>query len=269
MPLKEGMTIGCAGLGNMGGAIIKGLAQHFPRERLFGFDRDNDKIAGISHQITPCPDITDLIRKSDILIIAVKPDAVRSLLAEIAPLVDGTLIISIAAGITIGAIEAEIGNTCSIIRVMPNTPALVGEGMTVLSPNTQADGADIAHAEEVFSILGKTLIMPEKYLDAVTAVSGCGPAYGFTIIQAMADAAVELGIPRDKAEILAAQTLKGSAEMVIASGDNPIALRNKVTSPGGSTIAAVHILERAGFSGIMMDAVAEAARISARLGDKK
>jgi pyrroline-5-carboxylate reductase len=269
MPLKDGLTIGCAGLGNMGGAIIGGLAKQFPKERLFGYDKDNDKATDISHQITRCSDLTELVNKSDILIIAVKPDAIRSLLSDIKDVVDGTLVISIAAGITISTIESILGSGKKVIRTMPNTPALVGEGMSVLCPNKNADGADIAHAEEIFSLLGRSLILPEKHLDAVTALSGCGPAYGFTIIQAMADAGVKLGIPRDKAQLLAAQTLKGAAEMVLTSGDDPIALRGKVTSPGGSTIAAVHILERAGFSGIMMDAVEEAAIVSARLGDKK
>jgi pyrroline-5-carboxylate reductase len=140
--------------------------------------------------------------------------------------------------------------------------------MAALAPNAQCDGADLAHAEEIFSLLGKTLILPEKHFDAVTALSGSGPAYAFTFIQAMADAGVKLGIPRDKAQLLAAQTLRGSAEMVLSSGDDPISLRGKVCSPGGTTIAAVHVLERAGFSGIIMDAVEEAAVVSARLGKK-
>lgn len=269
MPIKEGITVGCAGLGNMGGAIIGGLSKQFPKERLFGYDKDHDKLASIAHQITPCADVVELISRSDILIIAVKPDVVRPLLTDIKGSINGTLVISIAAGITIGTVEEILGADKRIIRVMPNTPALVGEGMAVLSPNKNADGADIAHAEEIFSLLGKTLILPEKHLDAVTAVSGSGPAYAFTFIQAMADAGVKLGIPRDKAQLLAAQTLRGSAEMVLSSGDDPIALRGKVCSPGGTTIAAVHILERAGFSGIIMDAVEEAAVVSARLGMKK
>ena len=268
MPIKDGMTIGCAGLGNMGGAIIGGLAKEFPRERLFGYDKDRDKALGISHHITLCADICELVSHSDILIIAVKPDVVRSLLNEVKGIIDGTLVISIAAGITVSAIEEILGSDKKIIRVMPNTPALVGEGMAVLAPNAQCDGADLAHAEEIFSLLGKTLILPEKHFDAVTALSGSGPAYAFTFIQAMADAGVKLGIPRDKAQLLAAQTLRGSAEMVLSSGDDPISLRGKVCSPGGTTIAAVHVLERAGFSGTIMDAVEEAAVVSARLGKK-
>lgn len=269
MPLKDGITIGCAGLGNMGGAIIGGLAKQFPKERLFGYDKDHDKAVGISHHVTLCTSVSELVSNSDILIIAVKPDVVKSLLSEVKPVIDGTLLISIAAGITIGAIEEAAGSDRKVIRVMPNTPALVGEGMAVLAPNANCDQADLAHAEEIFSLLGKTLILPEKHFDAVTALSGSGPAYGFTMIQAMADAGVKLGIPRDKAQLLAAQTLKGAAEMVVASGDEPIALRGKVCSPGGTTIAAVHVLERAAFSGIVMDAIEEAAAVSAKLGMKK
>jgi pyrroline-5-carboxylate reductase len=269
MPLKDGITIGCAGLGNMGGAIIGGLAKEFPKERLFGYDKAHDKAAGISHHITLCAGISELVSRSDILIIAVKPDVVASLLSEIKDIIDGTLVISIAAGTSISSIEAVLGAAAKIIRVMPNTPALVGEGMAVLAPNGSCDGVDLAHAEEIFSLLGKTLILPEKHFDAVTALSGSGPAYAFTFIQAMADAGVKLGIPRDKAQLLAAQTLRGSAEMVMSSNDDPISLRGKVCSPGGTTIAAVHVLERAGFSGIIMDAVEEAAAVSARLGSKK
>jgi pyrroline-5-carboxylate reductase len=179
------------------------------------------------------------------------------------------VIISIAAGVTIGSIEAITGDKTKVIRTMPNTPAMVGEGMTVLSQNKHVDGVELATAEQIFSLLGKTAVMPEKLLNAVTAISGSGPAYGFTLIQAMADGGVKLGIPRDKAVLLAAQTLKGAAAMVLESGEDPISLRGKVTSPGGTTIAAVHVLERAGFSGIMIDAIEEASRVSEKLGEKK
>jgi pyrroline-5-carboxylate reductase len=266
--IREGYTIGCAGLGNMGSAILSGLSSSFAKERLFGFDTDNSKAASNPH-ITAVSGILDLVKQSDILILAVKPDIIPKVLSDISKSLNDTLLISIAAGISIDTIESTIGKDKKIIRVMPNTPAMVGEGMTVLSPNANVDGADIAHAEEIFSLIGKTAIMPEKYLNAVTALSGSGPAYGFTFIQAMADAGVKLGIPRDKALLLAAQTLKGSAEIVMSTGENPIALRDKVASPGGTTIAAIHILERAGISGIIIDAIEEAARIAQKLGEKK
>jgi pyrroline-5-carboxylate reductase len=265
----KGITIGVAGLGNMGGAIISGLSREYGKECLFGYDVDPAKPQSLAHHLTPAESPLDLAKKCSILIIAVKPDIVPHLLAEIAPEVGDSVVISIAAGITIDTIASVIGADKKIIRAMPNTPAMVGQGMTVLSPNDSVDGAEIAHAEEIFSLLGKTLILPEKLLNAVTALSGSGPAYGFTLIQAMTDAGVKLGIPRDKALLLAAQTIKGAAEMVIETEEDPISLRGKVTSPGGTTIAAVHVLERAGFSGIMIDAIDEAMRVSIRLGEKK
>jgi pyrroline-5-carboxylate reductase len=262
-------TIGCIGLGNMGGAILSGLSANAPKDRLLGFDKDGGKCAALSNKIGIASSAVDLVEKSDVFILAVKPDIVPYVLPEIKDAVKGRLVISIAAGITISAIESILGSNTKIIRVMPNTPAMVSEGMTVLSPNRNADTADIARAEEIFSAVGKTLVMPEKYLNAVTALSGSGPAYIFSMIQAMTDAGVKLGIPRDKALILSAQTVRGSSEMVLASGDDPIALRGKVTSPGGTTIAAVHVMERAGFNGIMMDAIEEANNVAVRLGEKK
>jgi pyrroline-5-carboxylate reductase len=139
--------------------------------------------------------------------------------------------------------------------------------MSVISTAKDTDDKLLAIAGEIFSCLGRVLILPEKHMDAVTAVSGSGPAYGFTLIQGMIDGGVKSGIPRDKATILAAQTILGAAKMVLDSQDDPITLRGKVTSPGGTTIEAVHILEKAGFSGIIMDAI-EAARVkSEKLGN--
>jgi len=141
--------------------------------------------------------------------------------------------------------------------------------MSVLAAGKEADPGQIELAEAVFSAVGMTMVLPEKLMDAVTALSGCGPAYAFTMIQAMADGGVKLGIPRDRAVLLAAQTMAGAAAMVMETGREPMTLRGMVTSPGGSTIEAVHCLERAGFSGILMDAMEAAALKSATLGGKK
>lgn len=254
----------------MGQAILHGLSAEFPPENINGYDKDPSKAAALASMISVCKDAGSAASASDILIIAVKPAFVETVCSEIkAVMKPETIIISIAAGVTINSIENVLGKSKKIVRVMPNTPALINEGMTAISHNQSVDAADLAITEKIFSLIGKTLIIEEKYLDAVTAVSGCGPAYGFTFIQAMADAGVRLGLTRSDAVLLAAQTLKGAAEMVMNSADEPISLRNKVTSPGGSTIAAVHKLERAAFSGIIMDAVTEAAEISANLGKKK
>jgi pyrroline-5-carboxylate reductase len=262
-------TIGCIGLGNMGGAILAGLSKGTPKENILGFDKDSAKCSSLSSKIEIAQNIISLVKNADVIILAVKPDIVPAVLSEIKDSCADKLIISIAAGVTIGSIESVLGAKAKIIRAMPNTPAMVSEGMTVLAPNKNADGADTSRAEEIFEAVGKTLIMPEKYLNAVTALSGSGPAYIFSMIQAMTDAGVKLGIPRDKALLLSAQTVRGSAEMVLSSGEDPISLRGKVTSPGGTTIAAVHIMERAGFNGIMMDAIDEANNVAVRLGEKK
>ena len=169
----------------------------------------------------------------------------------------------------IKTIENATSPSNKIIRVMPNTPALVSQAMCVICPNTNCTNEDIKLAEDILGAIGKTLILDEKYIDAVTGMSGCGPAYAFTFIQAMADAGVKLGLTRANSVLLACQTLKGSAEMVMQMQAEPFALRNMVTSPGGSTIAGVHVLEKCGFSGIIMDAVEEAAIVSGKLGEKK
>jgi pyrroline-5-carboxylate reductase len=138
--------------------------------------------------------------------------------------------------------------------------------MSVISPASDTDNKLLAISEEIFSYLGRVMILPEKLMDAVTAVSGSGPAYGFTLIQAMVDGGVKMGLPRDKATILAAQTILGAAKMILESKDDPITLRGKVASPGGTTIEAIHILERSGFSGILMDAIEAAKCKSEKLG---
>ncbi len=262
------MTIGCLGAGNMGGAILKGLASGKSGVKQVVYDIDTRKSEYLKEKAGAhvCKSAVDLCRKSDIIILAVKPDGVIALLRELRESIAEKIVVSIAAGVRIASMEEAVGAGVQIIRVMPNTPALVGEGMSVLSPGSRIDPESVEVVEDVFKYIGRTMILPEKLMDAVTAVSGCGPAYVFTMIQAMADGAVKLGIPRDSAIVLAAQTLAGAAKMVLDSGEDPISLRGRVTSPGGSTIAAVHCLERAGFSGIIMDAVEEAAVKSGKLG---
>jgi len=145
---------------------------------------------------------------------------------------------------------------------------MVGEGMSVLSPNDHVDEQSLLEVEQIFAKIGRVAVLPEKLMDAVTGLSGSGPAYVFTFIQALADGGVKLGIPRDKAVMLAAQTVLGSAKYVLESGEDPSTLRGRVTSPGGTTIEGIHVLERSGFSGIVMDAVEKAAQKSQKLGER-
>lgn len=265
------ITIGCIGTGNMGSAIISGLVKSVGSERVICYDSDpgvRAKACG-SYPDAAADSAETLCRRSDIIIVAVKPDAALSVFGEIRPFVPEKVIVSIVAGLSLNSIEEIIGSMHKVVRVMPNTPALVGEGMTVLSPNSETTPDDIHKVEAVFSLLGKVLVLPEKMMDAVTAVSGSGPAYVYTLIQAMTEGGVKMGIPRDKALLLTVQTVLGAAKMVAESGEDPVVLRGRVSSPGGTTIDAVHVLERAGFSGIVMDAVAAAAEKSQKLGRGK
>ncbi len=267
MDVLSNRVFGCIGTGNMGSAIIAGLSQAIAADRIICYDIETEKLKSIQDRygITIAGRLEDLVKQCDTIIFAVKPDVLPSILVDIKELIADQLIVSIAAGVSINDIGNRIGTDKRIVRVMPNTPALIGEGMSVISARN-ADDQSIEIVREIFTLLGTVLVLPEKHMDAVTALSGCGPAYGFTLIQAMADGGVKMGIPRDKAIILAAQTIAGAARLVLESGEEPIVLRGRVTSPGGSTIDAVHILERAGFAGIVMDAVERATIKSKELG---
>jgi len=270
MTIPENLNIGCIGAGNMGAAIILGLASDIPAKNLMIYDIEKSRTDLLSEKygIISSGSIQSLADNSDIIIIAVKPDTVAEVISKIKNTIKNKVIVSIAAGVTIDSIEKEAGKSCKIIRVMPNTPALTGEGMSVLSPNKNIDNTTLQKVEKIFSGIGRVLVLPEKMMNAVTGLSGSGPAYVFTFIQALTDGGVKMGIPRSKALILAAQTVMGAAKMVMETGEDPAALRSSVTSPGGTTIDGIHILERAGFSGIVIDAVEAASEKSRILGEK-
>ena len=259
-------TIGCIGVGNMGGAIATGLARTIDPARIICYDSDPSRLSETVKRlgVTAGTGAADAAARSSVLILAVKPNILPPLLGEIRGSLKG-LLISVAAGVSLKRMESAAGKV-PIIRVMPNTPSLIGEGISALSPNAEATPEMTGLALEIFSALGRTVIIEEKLMDAVTAISGCGPAYAYTMIQAMADGGVKMGLPRDTALLLAAQTLLGAARMVLLSGEDPMALRGRVASPGGSTIDAIHVMERAGFSGIVMDAIEKAAGKSRLLG---
>ncbi len=269
--MLDNKTIGVIGTGNMGSALIEGLLRHDVSCRILCYDSDAAKLDSMQreHGLSCATDATGIARGADVIIIAVKPDAVAPLLAGLRDALAGKVLVSIAAGVTMDAIEKVCAPSQQVVRVMPNTPALLGEGMSVLSPNRHATRESLILVDQVFSCSGRTLTLPEKLMDAVTGLSGSGPAYVFTFIQALADGGVKMGIPRKEALILAAQTVAGAAEMVLESTEDPITLRGRVTSPGGTTIEGVHVLERSGFSGIVMDAVEAATVKAAKLGGNK
>jgi pyrroline-5-carboxylate reductase len=186
----------------------------------------------------------DAATKADTLMLVVKPQDMPDLLDEIAPVVKpGQLIISLAAGITTASIEARLPEGVPVVRVMPNTPALVDEGMAAISRGSNCDEAHLQEAEELLKATGKVMRVPEKQQDAVTAISGSGPAYLFFVVEAMIEAGVHLGLPRSTATELVIQTMVGSAKLLRETGEHPTVLRERVTSPGGTTAAAVRKLE--------------------------
>jgi pyrroline-5-carboxylate reductase len=201
---------------------------------------------------------------ADTLVIAVKPQDMESLLGEISPAITpDRLIVTIAAGITTSAIEKRLPDGVPVVRVMPNTPALVGEAMSAIAAGGHARPEHLEHAEELFRPVGKVIRVPESQLDAVTALSGSGPAYVFYLVEAMTDAGILLGLPRSVAHDLIVQTVFGSAVMLRDSGEHPVTLREAVTSPAGTTIAAIRELEDHGVRAAFLAAL-EAARNRSR-----
>lgn len=264
------VKISCIGTGNMGGAIISGLSEFLEPSALFVYDKDEARakhVAGL-YGTNRALTIGDAAALADIIILAVKPDVVPEVLNSIKPQCTEKTVASIAAGITIGQIERILGTSQKIVRVMLNMPTMVREGMAVLIGNKAVDAETLERVRDLFSHIGTAIIMPEKYMDVVTGLSGSGPAYVFTFIQAMADGAVKMGLPRREALLLAAQTVLGAAKMVLKEYSNPIELRDEVASPGGTTIEAVHILEDRGFSGAVMSAIEAATNKSKDMGNK-
>jgi pyrroline-5-carboxylate reductase len=211
----------------------------------------------------------DVAAACDVLILAVKPQVLPAVLSELKAVVQAKhLVISIAAGITIQSLAEGLGATVRLIRVMPNTPCLVGASATGYSPGTTATPEDAELVGKLFGAVGKAYRVTEPLLNAVTGLSGSGPAYVYMLIEAMADGGVRCGLPRDVALALAAQTVMGAAKMTLETGQHPAVLKDAVTSPGGTTIAGLQVLERAAFRAAAIDAVEAASRRAEELGKK-
>jgi pyrroline-5-carboxylate reductase len=213
--------------------------------------------------------IKELVKMTNILFLTVKPQIINGVLDSIAPfLLPTTVVISVAAGISIGLLENKLARI-PIVRVMPNTPVAVGEGMAVIALGQYAGEENGELALTIFSSVGRAIIMDESSMDAVTGLSGSGPGYAFVIIDALTDAGVRVGLTRQNALIMAAQTLLGSAKMVLETGEHPAKLRDMVTSPGGTAIAGIHVLEQHGVRAALIDAVQAATKRSQEMGKKK
>lgn len=270
MTLKE-QKIGFLGAGKMASAIIKGLLKYgVTPENIAAGERwpPAADAARKEFGIHVTEDNAEVVKRSDILIIAVKPKDIEEALSTAGDTKD-KLFISIAAGITIESLEKMVGSNARVIRVMPNICATVLQSATGVSRGTNATDADTAIAMEIFSAIGVAMETPENLLNAVTGLSGSGPAYIFQIIEAMADGGVLAGLDRKTAQILAAQTVLGAAAMVIETGQHPGELKDMVCSPGGTTIEGVAVLEQNAVRAAFMDAVIASAEKSEQLGKKK
>ena len=209
----------------------------------------------------------DVIKFASVIVLAVKPDQVAPVLAEVrARFTEKHLLLSIAAGVPIARLESALGEGARVIRVMPNTPALVGASASAFALGRSAQPEDAQLAQKLFSAVGVAFQVKESLLDAVTGLSGSGPAYAFVMIEALSDGGVAAGLPRDIATKLAAQTLLGSARLVLETGLHPGALKDMVTSPGGTTIEGVHELEKGGVRAALINAVRAATDKSKKLG---
>ncbi len=209
---------------------------------------------------------TDVLDVSEIIFLAVKPQAMAGVLSEITRHLDERhLVVSIAAGVSLETLTAALGDSCRIVRVMPNTPCLVGASASGFSIGASASADDARLVKDLLSTVGIAVEVPERLLDAVTGLSGSGPAYVYQVIEALSDGGVRAGLPRDVATQLAAQTVLGAARMVLETGEHPGVLKDAVTSPGGTTIAGLHALENAGLRAALMNAVAAATARSVEL----
>ncbi len=267
-----GKKIAFLGSGNMAEALVKGLVSAGTadaREITCAEPRaerreDLQKRYGVN----ATADNAQAAAGADILFLSVKPQIIDALLEEIAPAVDHQkLVISIAAGVPIAAISRKLGAGVRIVRTMPNTPALVGSGATALSRGAHATEADLAVALSLFEAVGTAVVVDEHHLDAVTGLSGSGPAFVFIAIEALADGGVKVGLARHVALALAAQTVMGAARLVLETGEHPGRLKDQVTSPGGTSIAGIHALEQHRFRAALIAAVEAATKRSRELGE--
>jgi pyrroline-5-carboxylate reductase len=259
--------IGIIGVGNMGEAILRGLSHKGITEIVVSEKRsERREYIKKAYMVTAAVGNRELASQADVIIFAIKPQELKGVLQEIASVLESsTLLISIVAGASLAAIAAILGREVRLIRAMPNIAALILESATALAAGGGATAADIEVAETIFNALGRTVVIPETLMDAVTGMSGSGPAYVCLFIEALADGGVRMGLARKDALALAIQTVLGTARLLAEQGEHPAHLKDRVASPGGTTIAGIAELEAKGFRGAVMEAVASATRRSKEL----
>jgi pyrroline-5-carboxylate reductase len=270
MTLK-GKQIGFIGAGNMGEALIRGLvnANVVPPDAIWASDVRLQRLKELdrTYGIQLAADNGEAVRQADVVIVAVKPQIIIAVLREIAPAVTRKkLMISIAAGISTARIRAVLGKEVRLIRAMPNTPALVQEGATAIARAEGLEPDDLEVAGEVFSAVGRVVVLEEELMDAVTGLSGSGPAYVALVIESLADGGVKMGLDRVTAMTLATQTVLGAAKLLLETGMHPGALKDMVSSPGGTSIAGIAALEDGGVRTTFIKAVERATHRSKELG---
>ena len=264
------MKVGFIGTGNMGGSILRGyVAAEKGREKeVYAFDALESALDRVVSDtgVNKCASNSEVVDNSDLVLFAVKPIFFAKMFESIKDSVrKDQIFVSIVASVDIEELESFLGKDAKIVRVMPNTPAMVGMGMASLSRNANITDEEMAVVKGIFDAIGKSEEVEERLIPAVTALSGSSPAYVYMFIEALADAGVEAGMPRDKAYKFAAQAVKGSAEMVLETGLHPGALKDMVTSPGGTTIEGCEALERGGMRGAVIDCINKAAEKSKKL----
>lgn len=272
LAMRENLLIGFIGGGAMAEAIISGVTKVglLQSKQIFVADHKQERCAELTqkYQVQANVDAKIFVNKVDILILAIKPQVAQIAMQEVCKDVSDTAaIVSIVAGLTTSAL-AEYFPIQPLIRVMPNTPVAVGEGMTAIATGEKTNDLITDIVLAIFNSVGKAVILPEKMLDAVTGLSGSGPGYAFVMIDALADAGVNAGLPRQTAITLAAQTLLGAAKMVLDTGNHPAVLRDQVTSPAGTTIAGIKVMEERGVRAALLAAVETATEKSKAMGKK-
>jgi len=257
----------------MAAALVKGIlhAKVVPPENILVADVSEERLAKLAslHAIRTTTDNLALVREVDVVVLAVKPQVIDKVLAAIgAEIRADQLVVSVAAGVPIVAMESRLPAGARVVRTMPNTPATVDAGATAIARGAHATDQDLETARALFAAVGRVVTLDESLLDAVTGLSGSGPAYVMLMIEALADGGVKVGLHRDTALLLAAQTVYGSAKLLLETGEHPGRLKDMVTSPGGTAIAGLHTLESGGLRRTLIDAVEAATARAATLGEQ-
>ncbi|VBB45946.1 Pyrroline-5-carboxylate reductase [uncultured Desulfatiglans sp.] len=269
--MLQDLTLGFIGTGNMARALIKGLtgARVLPPERICVFDKAAGCLdaAAEAFAVQRCAGNREVVQKSDLFVLAVKPQNIRDVLTEIQPVVrEGQLVVSIAAGIPLRLIQTLLAKDLPVVRVMPNTPALVQAGISAIAGNPRAGQTHLDLVERIFQAVGQTVIVTEDLMDAVTALSGSGPGYVFRLMEAMVAGGRAAGLSEETALALVVQTFAGAAQLAASSKEPLARLREMVTSPGGTTAAGLNVLNERGVEAIIVEAIQAACSRSRELG---